>query len=272
MAVGPERVAKQRMRREWWWLVRVLALALLPISAGLARDEAALRACIQAHLPQQSLALRMHLQQTGPEGLNELRGDWIWRRDSKTQSGVLRLTAPAHLAGTAYLFLMRGDAPAELFMYVPATGKARRVNGATVSQSLFGSGLSAFDLKLLLGGLRGGQMTPLAGAARENGRAVEHWRYLPLTDPDMLYDRIDLTVDASSCLPLRAAMFGGVPWKIFTLDAERVREQNGRWIVERATLRDLRQDTTTQITLSQQRIDEPIPAERFRPDRFYRAP
>ena len=35
--------------------------------------------------------------------------------------------------------------------------------------------------------------------------------------------------------------------------------------VERATLRDLRLNTTTQIELSNQRIDEPIPASRFRP-------
>lgn len=252
------------MARRW---ICALLLAAVSGSAS-ARSEAELRQCLQAYLPQKSLSLDVSLTQTGYGSQTQLRGTWLWRRDARGQSGVLRLTAPETLSGAAYLFRI-SNGQDELFMYLPSVGKVRQVNGATASQSLFGSGLSAFDLKLLLSGLSGGELQRLNEQAGEAGRPVERWRYRPHLEPDQMYDRIDFSVDVPSCAPLSADLYGGVPWKTLTVDAE-LQTADGRRMIERATLTDLRQSTTTRIEFSNIRFDEPLAEKRFEPGRFYR--
>ncbi|MGH8455470.1 MAG: outer membrane lipoprotein-sorting protein, partial [Stenotrophobium sp.] len=121
----------------------------------------------------------------------------------------------------------------------------------------------------LFTGLQGGQLTRI-DSALVDGRPAEHWRYVPPTDPNILYDKLILTVDKAWCLPLKVDLFGGVPWKTLVLDPASVRQVNGRWTASRATLTDLRQGTTTQIQMSAERTDVEIPVWRFSPDEFYR--
>lgn len=249
-------------------LATTLGLAFAPIAD--ARDEAALRACLAANLPAKSLAEEIVLIQTDRAGAQtRLAGSWYWRREANGQSATLRLSAPADLAGASYLFRSAQNAQDEVYMFLPAVNKVRHVSGATAAQSLFGISLSAFDLKFLFSGLRGGRLSKL-GATLSEGRSAERWRYLPPSDPEILYDRIDVTIDDAWCLPLKAELFGGVPWKTLSLDATTVRQIEGRWQVGQATLADLRQGTTTLIRIQNQKIDADLPAALFQPRQFYR--
>lgn len=234
-----------------------------------AHDEAGLRACLRANLERQSLVQDLTIEQTDAGGaMRRLVGRWWWTRDGSRSRGAMKLTAPPDLAGAAYLMLRDGK-DQKLWMYLPAIGKPREVGGAAVAQSLFGSGLSAFDLGFLVDGLSGGTLTPL-GATTWGGRSAERWRFIPRPDPNGLYDRADLTIDSEWCLPMESQLFGGVPWKTLSLDASTVRQIDGRWFAPRATLVDLRAGTRAVITLRD--VDgAAVPGERsFRPDQFYR--
>lgn len=245
--------------------VLLLASAWLPAQA---RDEAGLRACLKANLAQPVLVQDLTVDQTDGSGsVQRLAGTWYWQRGEKSQRAVLKLSAPKDLAGAAYLMLRR-NSDEDLYMYLPSIGKVRRVTGAAIAQSLFGSGLSAFDLKFLMGGLIGGSYTRL-GATTYAGRSAELWRYLPPPDPQALYDRLDLTIDDQWCLPMKTDLFGGVPWKTLTLEPDSVRQVDGQWLASRATLEDLRAGTRAQITMRNERATS-LPENLFRPDRFYR--
>ncbi|HWU67497.1 MAG TPA: outer membrane lipoprotein-sorting protein [Stenotrophobium sp.] len=250
-------------------LIALLLLAAMPGQAW-ARDAAALRACMAANLPSKSFKQDIELVQSGPDGtVQRLVGTWYWRRENDRQSGMLRLSSPADLAGAAYLFISR-NSQENIYMYMPAVGRVRHVVGATMAQSLFGSGLSAFDLKFLLSGLHGGKLARI-GTTTDNGRPAETWRYIPPADPDILYDRLDLTVDDAWCLPMKVDLYGGVPWKTLVLDATSIQKESGRWTASRATLTDLRQQTTTKIQTSHDVIDASLPDQIFNPGQFYRA-
>ncbi|MGH8460255.1 MAG: outer membrane lipoprotein-sorting protein [Stenotrophobium sp.] len=245
----------------------LLALSVLPLTA-MARDVAALRACLTANLPRQSFQQDIVLVQSGQDGVQQrLAGTWYWQRVDSRHSGLLRLSSPSDLAGASYLFLSR-DNTENIYMYMPAVGRVRHVVGATMAQSLFGSGLSAFDLKFLLSGLQGGRLTRI-GATVSGGRPAENWRYIPPSDPNILYDRLDLTVDDAWCLPMKVELYGGVPWKTLALDPDSVRQINGRWTASRATLIDLREQTTTKIQTSNDVADKPLPPALFNPAQFY---
>lgn len=246
-------------------------LALLACAAADARSEAELRACMATNLPQHTLVQDLRLtRHSAAPGIAPMVLRWYWRRRSGNAGfdAVMRLSSPPDLAGAAYLFI---DAPRAdgIYVYLPTLGKVRRVNGATAAASLFGSGVSAFDLKLLTSGLRGGQLQRL-GTTVSEGRAAERWRYLPPDDPDILYDRIDLVIDDAWCLPLDTRLYGGVPWKVLTVDRATVRQTEGRWQAQRATLTDLRDGSCTLIEIRDQQLDGAIPDAVFSPHQFYR--
>ncbi|HET8882656.1 MAG TPA: outer membrane lipoprotein-sorting protein [Solimonas sp.] len=249
----------------------LLAASLFGSGAAAARSEAELRACMAANLPQHTLAQDLILTRRGADpDTRPMALRWYWRRRSGDSGfdAAMRLSAPADLAGAAYLFI--GESHADgIYVYLPALGKVRRVNGATAAASLFGSNLSVFDLKLLTSGLRGGRLQRL-GDTVSDGHAAERWRYLPPDDPDILYDRIDLVIDDAWCLPLVARLYGGVPWKVLTLDRATVQQNEGRWQARRATLSDLRDGSRTLIEIRDQRIDDAIPDAVFSPRRFYK--
>ncbi|MGH8504513.1 MAG: outer membrane lipoprotein-sorting protein [Stenotrophobium sp.] len=250
-------------------LIALVLFMALP-GVALARDAAALRACMAANLPGRSFEQDIELLQSGPDGaMQRLAGTWYWQRGNDRQSGMLQLSSPADLAGAAYLFISRNHQE-NIYMYMPAVGRVRHVVGATMAQSLFGSGLSAFDLKFLLSGLHGGKLTRV-GVTTDNGRPAESWRYIPPVDPDILYDRLDMTVDDAWCLPVKVELYGGVPWKTLELDATSIHKENGRWTASRATLTDLRQQTTTKIQTRHDVIDANLPDQIFNPSQFYRA-
>lgn len=252
---------------------QIVAALYLSLCAGLAcaqapRDEAALRACFARNVPQLSLSEDILLTKTTPDGnVRRLAGSWYWQARKDGQNGMLRLTLPKDLAGAAYLFLGAGKRQ-DYYLYLPTVKKVKHVTGATTAQSLFDTGLSAFDLKFLFSGLRGGRLVYL-GKARGAARPSTLWRYEPPEDPDILYDRVDLTVDDAWCLATRVDLYGGVPWKILTVDATSVQKIQGRWLASVATLNDLRTRSTTRIELYKPKIDQALSPDLFHPKRFY---
>ncbi|MDP3294258.1 MAG: outer membrane lipoprotein-sorting protein [Nevskia sp.] len=240
-----------------------------PVQA--ARDEAALRACLAANASAASFAQDITITQTDANGaIKRLSGRWYWRRGTPDQQAMLKLAAPADLAGAAYLFLCKSGREA-FYLYLPSLRKVRKVVGATVAQSLFGSGLSAFDLKFLFSGLSGGQFS-YVGPDQVGGRSGERWRYVPPSDPDILYERADLVIDDLWCLPAKAELYGGVPWKTLTIDPASVSQVDGRWRAGRVLMQDLREGSRSEIRLGTEQTGQSLPAALFDPTRFYRQP
>jgi hypothetical protein len=253
-------------------LARIIGCSLITGAAVSSASAQALTAtqlqtCLAAQAPASDFAQRFTLNQTQQgQPIRRLAGEWRVQRAGSGHRSVLKLSAPPELAGSAYLFV-RGAGEPEVHLYVPATRKARRVNGSTVARSLFGTGLSAFDLQFALTGLEGGSFVT-EGATTLQGRAVERWRYTPPARPELLYDRVDLVIDTARCLPLEARFFGGTPWKTFTVASRDVVASGQGWRIRRAVLDDLRSGTRTTLDLA---APAPLPeGASFEPNRFHR--
>ncbi len=244
---------------------------LLALPAQAIRDEAALRACLRANASEGSLSQDIAITQTDASGtIKRLSGHWYWQRGEPDQRAMLKLAAPPDLAGASYLFLKKSGRE-EFYLYLPSVRKVRKVVGATVAQSLFGSGLSAFDLKFLFSGLSGGQFS-YVGPDKVGGRPGERWRYLPPSDPNILYDRADLIIDDVWCLPLKAELYGGVPWKTLTVDPLSVVQVDGRWRAGRVLMQDLREGSRSEIRLGTEQTGHALPSALFDPGKFHRQP
>lgn len=246
-------------------------VAVLVPQVQAARSEAVLRACLRANASESSLSQDIAITQTDAGGVvKRLSGTWYWRRAEPDQKAMLKLAAPPDLAGASYLFLRKNGQEA-FYLYLPSVRKVRKVVGATVAQSLFGSGLSAFDLKFLFSGLSGGRFS-YVGPDKVGTRSGERWRYLPPSDPNILYDRADLVIDDVWCLPLQAELFGGVPWKTLTVDPLSVSQVDGRWRAARVLMQDLREGSRSEIRLGTEQTGSALPSGLFDPGKFYRQP
>ena len=239
--------------------------------ASAARSEADLRACLRANLFDSTVSQDIAITQTDSGGaVKRLNGRWYWQRRDGSQRAMLKLSAPAELDGAAYLFASEGGKES-FWLYLPSVGKVRKVVGATVAQSLFGSGLSAFDLKFLFSGLVGGQFN-YVGTDTVAGRSGERWRYRPPQAPDILYDKVDLVIDDIWCLPTKADLYGGVPWKTMEIDPASITKQGGRWRAGRVLLTDLRAGNRSEVRLGTEQTAAALPADLFDPRKFYRSP
>lgn len=246
----------------------LLALAVA-WPARAARSEADLRACLRANLFTNTISQDIAITQTEADGaVKRLAGRWHWQRDERVQRGMMKLSAPDELKDAAYLFVNEGGRES-FWLYLPTIGKVRKVVGATVAQSLFGSGLSAFDLKFLFSGLQGGAFG-YVGPEKIGTRSGERWRYTPPIAQDILYDRVDLVIDDIWCLPVRADLYGGVPWKTMTVDPASVSKRDGRWQAGRFLLKDLRMGTQSEVRLGVEKSSAALPAALFDPRRYYR--
>ena len=250
-----------------WPLFVVVAGLLLAAPNAQARTEVQLKQCLAANLPSGDFTQQFKLAQSR-EGktLRRLAGTWAVRREADGSRSVLKLSAPTELAGSAYLFARQGS-ESEAHLYLPATRKSKRVSGSSVARSLFGTGLSAFDLQFVMLGLQGGQLAAL-GSGTVAGQAVQRWRYTPPALPDLLYDRIELAVSTARCLPLEARFFGGTPWKTLTVSPLDVVAAGQGWRVRRARLDDLRSGETTVLDLAAPAAA--ASAESFRTDRYFK--
>lgn len=236
-----------------------------------ARTEQALRACMARNLPQTSFRQDLRLDVRGRDGTRrQMTGTFFWQKAPGGQNGMLRLSLPKDLAGYAYLFREK-KGEHEFHVYMPALKKVRELDGASAEQALFDSGLSAFDLALLLRGLSGGGWKYLSSDS-SSGRAAESWRFTPPNDPNILYDRIDFLIDTVWCLPLEAKLFGGVPWKTLSLDRKAVIQRDGRWLARRVHVKDLREGTQTTLELFNEQFDPQLSPKLFAVKSFYKTP
>ncbi len=251
-------------------LLRVAGCGLLlwPLLALSEPDAATLLACMRANVPQTLQIREVELQsQRGDGGERHLRGRLYLSREQEQLRATLKILAPADLAGAAYL--LRERAPAdEMYMYLPALAKVRRLRGLAAEGRLWGSDLSYGDLKAL------SNRFDAAGATLErsttiDGRAVQ---VLALTSggaagpPELMR----LWVDAQSCLALRAEFYAGtVLLRRISADPQQLRQQDRYWYAGSVRIDDLAQGSHTTLKVLSVTLDRPLNQRYFDPATFH---
>src|SRR3546814_17053306 len=117
----------------------------------------------------------------------------------------MRISAPGDLAGASYLLRERDNGD-EMYVYIPALSKVRRVSGAAVDGSLWGTDLSFADVKQL-GNAFGGSDPKMGNDDVIAGRTVHVLSGMPSACDSARFTRLVAQGDAKSCGPLRAEFY-----------------------------------------------------------------
>ena len=246
--------------------VRLLAgLSLLVGSAahanypGLDIDDPVVRDCLARTLPEQGLRQKIRFDTYAQdELLSKSAADLYWRRfDDGGSRLLIRLTAPPHNVGLALLAEEMADNTLrqDVTVYLPELRVVRRLSGAALSGSMFGTNFAYDDFVQLQGMLHQRSVTRL-GDEIVNARPAYAIEMVP-QHPESRYARIVTLIDQAWCIVVRSRFFGRgeVLLKELIVDPESVREVAGRWIPHALVFTEVDKSARTELVVDKVEID-----------------
>ena len=247
---------------------------LLLVLAGLTGPAIALEtpqevlACMARNEPQRSIVQTIVLRsidRVGSESLSKAR--LYWRKRGDRSDLLMSFFEPPDMSGAALLIEERGPGqPSTMYLYVPALGRARRVNARGSKGPILGTNFSFEDFEHLYGIARYGEIQ-LGGEQEIDGRAVHVVESRPPPEAGSAYVRVAISVDAETCVPLRMEFFeaGNRLRKRMEIDPEKIRSEGSVRLPGSVLMSDLRAETSSELIVETLEVDAEIPSQTFEP-------
>lgn len=249
----------------------LLALLLWPISA-LADDAAIdqINRCMRANIPQtvriQSFSITAW-DRVG--GQRTLKGKLYGTREKDRVRVMMRIEGPPDLAGAAYL-VREGETSDEMYLYLPAIQKVRRITGAALDGQLWGTDLSYNDVKQLQNAFSGASATVEPAAPPYEGREVHALSFTPRAEDGSRYRSVRTLVDKKTCVALQVefAEPAGIR-KVMSVDPSDLKQSGAHWYSSAAEIKDLKNGTRTRVAVTGVSAGDKLAGRYFVPQTFY---
>ena len=256
------------MRKTW---VLLLVAAAIPAVADPAPDK--ILACMRGNLPPALRIQDLQLDATDRSGApRTLKGRVYAMRDK--DKGLLRavvhINAPQDLSGASYLVRETGNPQAdEMFMFLPALNKVRRITGAGAEGSFLGTDFSYDDVKEMENAFGGGQ-PQLAGTEVVNGRPAQILAFKPTITQGARYSQLRAWVDQQTCVAVKVDFYeSDQVRKEFSVPAGGLQQSGTYWYASQAQMRDLKEKTVTTLHLTGVTGPDKLAPAFFEPNSFY---
>lgn len=225
--------------------------------------------CMRANIPPKIRIQEFELKaidRAGGERL--LRGRLYATREGDRARVMMKIEAPTDLAGAAYL-VRETKTSDEMYLYLPAVRKVRRLSGASQDGKLFGTDLSYSEIKQISNAYDGASLK-LGAPEKVDGRPVHVLAMAPRAGTTTQYSQVKALVDQKTCVPLRVDfMDGGSVRKKLVTDAKSLKQSGSHWFFSAAEMSDVREGTRTKLKLSEILSPEKLADRLFNPQTFY---
>jgi hypothetical protein len=250
----------------------LLLACMLPAVAG-AADAAAdkLLECMRANIPDVLRVQEFELNavdRTGGERL--LRGRVYAMRENELMRAMIKIKAPPDLNNAAYL-VREGKERDDMFVFLPALNRVRRIMGGSADSPLFGTDLSYNDVKQVQNSFSGGSVRLEQPEAIE-GRPVQVLALTPRAGTDTHYTLIRGWIDQKACVPLKIDFYEGANVrKRLSAPAAAIKQWGSNWYVSEARMDDLQAKTHTTIRITGFSKPDKLSERYFNSASFYTA-
>lgn len=261
------------------WLGMVWALLSGPAQAldksdpgkpGLEKPED-IRACVRKNYPATSSTQTFQLKSVGREGsARTLHATAFWKKASDGKVKVmLSVSNPEDLRGSAYLMVER-ESRDDLFMYLPATRRVKRILGNQTSDALWGTDFSYEDIKQVQGIFDAGKLTREPDA-EVGGRKAYVLSFAPDKVEESAYRRVVSRIDQETCVALQTDFFRAkeTPEKRLTVSAQEIKREGQRWQPHFYEMQDLGNGTRSELRIEKVVADTDLAERLFNPQTFY---
>lgn len=251
----------------------VCALGLMlpgAVAATPAETEKVL-SCMRANIPQTLRIQSFELNSVDRAGTSRvLKGKLYGSREDDKLRAMLKIEGPADLRGAAYLLREGLKGADEMYVYLPALNKVRRVVGSNTDSPLFGTDFSYNDIKQISHAFSGGEVTLEGAGELPGGRKTHILTMKPDAAAQSRYALIRAWVDEKTCVILQAEfMEGASARKRFSADAAKLKQAGKHWYLEEANMEDLRDKTRTRLKITGVKSDTDLASRYFSPSAFY---
>lgn len=229
-----------------------------------------LRACAAANAPSESFSQTAEFVMTDAEQATRRLDTRLY---GKSEDGKLRLTLhvrqPPDVSGTA-LLIRRDNGDDDMFMYLPALRKSRRVTGAMTSTKVLGTDFSFEDIQRLFGTLSSGKAKALPDAT-VGDLPVHQVELQPQVVDGGDPVRVVASLEQANCVPIQVKFIdeSGAVIRQLDADVDSIQTVGSHHLATQFLMRDLVADSTTELTLSKVEFDERIPYSLFNPRGYY---
>ncbi|MGJ8669648.1 MAG: outer membrane lipoprotein-sorting protein [Oceanococcus sp.] len=236
-------------------------------------DEiATVRDCARANLPQTSFSQNIELTSwDAGGGKRSLVGQLFGVTDGEQRiSLMMSVGEPQDLAGARYLLNRRGERD-NMYVYLPAMSRTRRIMGGMKGQPLWGTDFSYEDIKHLQASLSEPD-TEYLGTGQVAERTFHKLRVIPMAESESAYTSIEIDIDEQTCLLLGARFFdsSGV-LKRMDSNPESFSQLGSRWVPGMVSIENLRSQTRSSLKMENYVFDEDLSNSYFNPKAFHLA-
>jgi outer membrane lipoprotein-sorting protein len=213
---------------------------------------------VDTMMQSESKILKERMIISNAAGQQRTREIQAWnKRTSDKDNMLVRFLAPADVAGTS--FLMVGD---DMWLYLPALGKVRRIAGHARKGSFMGSDLSYEDMEELGSlGFASSYEAKLIGTEEASGEAVYALELLPKAK-DLTYLKLCMWVSQKTYLPRRIEYYDQDGKLLKVLITSNIHAVQDRWVAGEMQISNVQTGTKTTLEVKdvtfQEEIDDSI--------------
>ncbi len=225
-----------------------------------------IRSCVEANMPQESSVQAVVFRTRDRMGaITEARASIYWRKFEDGLSRVLiRFAAPPDLRDASVLLLERSSSERDIFMYLPALEKVKRITTHMISGSMFGTDFSYEDFEHFVDYAGKATATRLDDAVID-GEPAFVLESRPGEKEASGYRRIVEYVDPKTCVRLKTDLYeaGDRLRKVASSSRAAIQREKYLWYAPTLLLRDLRDETETELSIEKVEVAVEIPKKMF---------
>ena len=237
------------MKQHSAWLALAVVLTTSPVHAI---DDEAKRTldCMRKNIPQSLRVQEFELTSVDRAGgTRTLRGRLFANKDNEKLRAMIKIQAPPDLRGASYL-VREGQERDDMYVFVPALNKVRRISGASTDGPLFGTDFTYTDIKQMQNASEAGTVQ-LEKPETIEGHPVTVLAITPKPGTPSRYSLIRDWIDQKACVPLKIEFYEAKTVRKRMLASVKAVQQSGSiWYLAEAKMSDLKDNTSTTLKIT----------------------
>ncbi len=225
-------------------------------------------ACMRANMAPAIWSSRIELTAVDAGGFERrLQGQFYADLADQSTSVAIRLSAPADMAGAAYLMKRKRGDTKDVYVYLPSLGRAKRLSSTVLDGSIFGTDISFNEIALLVTAF---DLAWLDLPKKSEGKSFYQVNVWPQAGLSPRYKQIRMQVDQHSCVALRSDLMdtkGSA--KLMLIDEKQLQQIGEHWIPSDIEVQDLENGTQTRLKFTDTKQLEKAPSRVLDPNAFW---
>ncbi len=226
--------------------------------------------CIRKNEPKNTAIQKIELRSTDRAGYEKILISDIYlkRFPDKTSRLLAYFREPDDIVGTRLLLIEKPPAN-EIYMYMPALFKIRRISSKRISSSMYGSDFSYEDIERFYGMLSTEQPVQMPDVLIK-GKPMYVLETRPAEDSGSKYESVVSYFDQQDCVLQRVDFFesGSKLRKQLIVDPGSITTKGNIKLPLRFTMTDWRNKTKTLLSIKQVKFDAPLTDDIFNSERL----